>query len=85
MILCNRAISYFLPSYDLEDQLSVSAKEAWAMNVDALNNASRRYDADGWFALRVFKASDGQIRGAWAYRGNSARQMNDFYGDSMMI
>ena len=79
----NRAISYFLPSYDLEDQLSVSAKEAWAMNVDALNNASRRYDTDGWFALRVFKASDGQIRGAWAYRENNARQMNDFYGDSM--
>lgn len=78
-----RAISYFLPSYDLEDQLSLSTKEAWAMNIDALNNASQRYGADGWFALRIFKASDGQIRGAWAYPEAGKRQMNDFYGDSM--
>ena len=79
-----REINYFLPSYDLEDQLSVSIKEAWAMNVESLNTASKRYDADGWFALRVFKASDGQIRGAWAYREDGKRQMNDFYGDSMI-
>lgn len=79
-----RAIPYFLPSYDLEDQLSLSVKHAWAMDVEALNNASKRYDADGWFAIRVFKASDGQIRGAWAYQENGKRQMNDFYGDSMV-
>ena len=79
----SRAIDYYLPSYDLEDQLSVSAKEAWAMNIEALNNASQRYAADGWFALRVFKASDGQIRGAWAYEENGVRQMDDFYGDSI--
>ena len=78
-----REISYFLPSYDLEDQLSVGVKEAWAMKVEALNAASKRYDADGWFALRVFKASDGQVRGAWAYQEAGKRQMNDFYGDSM--
>ena len=78
-----RAIPYFLPSYDLEDQLSLSLKNAWAMNIQAINNASQRYDADGWFALRVFKASDGQIRGAWAYQEAGKRQMNDFYGDSM--
>ena len=78
-----RSISYFLPSYDLEDQLSLSVKDAWAMKIDPLNNASQRYDADGWFALRVFKASDGQIRGAWAYKEAGKRQMNDFYGDSM--
>ncbi|MGB1327945.1 MAG: DUF2066 domain-containing protein [Porticoccaceae bacterium] len=79
-----RAIPYFLPSYDLEDQLSLSAKDAWAMNIEALNNASKRYEADGWFALRIFKASDGQIRGAWAYQEAGNRQMDDFYGDSMV-
>jgi hypothetical protein len=79
-----RAIPYFLPSYDLEDQLSLSAKDAWAMNIEALNNTSKRYEADGWFALRIFKASDGQIRGAWAYQEAGNRQMNDFYGDSMV-
>jgi hypothetical protein len=73
-----------LPSYDLEDQLSLSAKDAWAMNIEALNNASKRYEADGWFALRIFKASDGQIRGAWAYQEAGNRQMDDFYGDSMV-
>lgn len=79
-----RAIPYFLPSYDLEDQLSLSAKDAWAMNIEALNNASKRYEADGWFALRIFKASDGQIRGAWAYQEAGNRQMDDFYGDSIV-
>lgn len=79
-----RAISYFFPSYDLEDQLSVSANEAWALRVDKLNKASQRYAADGWFAIRVFKASDGQVRGAWAYQREGKREMDDFQGESLL-
>ena len=79
-----RAVSYFFPSYDLEDQLSVSANEAWALRVDRLNKASQRYAADGWFAVRVFKASDGQVRGAWAYQEMGKRKMDDFQGESLV-
>ena len=79
-----RAVSYFFPSYDLEDQLSVSANEAWALRTDRLNKASQRYAADGWFAVRVFKASDGQVRGAWAYQEMSKRKMDDFQGESLV-
>jgi hypothetical protein len=78
-----RAVSYFFPSYDLEDQLSVSANEAWALRADRLNKASQRYAADGWFAVRVFKASDGQVRGAWAYQEIGKRKMDDFQGESL--
>ena len=78
-----RAVSYFFPSYDLEDQLSVSANEAWALRADRLNKASQRYAADGWFAVRVFKASDGQVRGAWAYQETGKRKMDDFQGESL--
>jgi hypothetical protein len=78
-----RAISYFFPSYDLEDQLSVSANEAWALRADRLNKAAQRYAADGWFAVRVFKASDGQVRGAWAYQKMGKRKMDDFQGESL--
>ena len=78
-----RAISYFFPSYDLEDQLSVSANEAWALSADRLNSASQRYAADGWFAIRVFKASDGQVRGAWVYQQMGKRIMDDFQGESL--
>lgn len=79
-----RAASYFFPSYDLEDQLSVSSNEAWALRVDRLNKASQRYAADGWFAVRVFKASDGQVRGAWAYQEMGKRKMDDFQGESLV-
>jgi hypothetical protein len=78
-----RAISYFFPSYDLEDQLSVSVNEAWALSADRLNSASQRYAADGWFAIRVFKASDGQVRGAWVYQQMGKRIMDDFQGESL--
>ena len=79
-----RAASYFFPSYDLEDQLSVSANEAWALSIDKLNKASQRYAVDGWFAIRVFKASDGQVRGAWAYQEIGKRKMDDFQGESLV-
>ena len=82
-VMQQRAVSYFFPSYDLEDQLSVSANEAWALRADSLNRASQRYAADGWFAIRVFKASDGQVRGAWAYQQMGKREMDDFQGESL--
>ena len=79
-----RAIPYFLPSYDLEDQLSLSVNEAWSLQIDSLDSVSQRYAADGWFAIRVFKASDGEVRGAWAFQQAGKRQMNDFHGDSLI-
>jgi len=78
-----RGVSYFLPSYDLEDQLALSVNEAWSLRVDFLDRASQRYAADGWFAIRVYTGSDGEIRGAWAYQHAGRRQMNDFRGQQL--
>ncbi|MCS5587127.1 MAG: DUF2066 domain-containing protein [Porticoccaceae bacterium] len=76
-----RGMPYFFPSYDLEDQLLLSVNEAWSLRVDLLDRASQRYAADGWFAIRLYTASSGEIRGAWAYQHSGKRQLDDFRGD----
>jgi hypothetical protein len=77
----NRGMPYFMPSYDLEDQLSLSVNQAWSLRTDMLDSASQRYAADGWFAMRFYVTSEGEIRGAWAYQHEGKRLMNDFRGE----
>lgn len=76
-----RGIPYFMPSYDLQDQLSLSVNQAWSLRADMLDSASQRYAADGWFAIRFYVTSEGEIRGAWAYQHEGKRLMNDFRGE----
>ena len=82
-VMRDRGIPYFLPSYDLEDQLSLSLDQAWSMSADLIAMASQRYEADGWFAIRLYTASNGEIRGAWLYENSGKRQLNDFRGDDI--
>lgn len=82
-VMGDRGIPYFLPSYDLQDQLSLSLDQAWSMNADLLTMASQRYEADGWFVIRLYTASNGEIRGAWFYENSGIRQLNDFRGDDI--
>lgn len=78
-----RGIPYFFPSYDLEDQLSLSLEQAWSLDTDALDTASQRYPTDGWLALRLYRASNREIRGAWVYQNPQGEQLNDFRGDQI--
>jgi len=78
-----RGMPYFFPSYDLEDQLSLSLEQAWSLDTDALNKASQRYPAEGWLALRLYRASSQEIRGAWVYQNPQGEQSNDFRGDQI--
>ena len=73
-----RGMPYMLPSFDLEDQLSLSVNEAWSLRADLIDPASQRYQADGWIALRFYTTSTGEVRGAWLYKGADSRQLNDF-------
>jgi hypothetical protein len=79
----DRGIPYLLPIFDLEDQLSLSLNQAWSLNADLMAAATRRYQADGWFALRLYTTSMGEIRGAWVYQHSGKRQLNDFRGPEM--
>ena len=78
-----RAVPYLLPIYDLEDQLSLPLNQAWSLNADLIAAATQRYKADGWFAIRLYTASNGEIRGAWVYQSSGKRQLNDFRSTDM--
>ena len=79
----DRGIPYLMPIYDLEDQLSLPVNQAWSLNTDLITSAARRYKADGWFAIRLYTASNGEIRGAWAFEKSGKRSFNDFRGTEM--
>ncbi|UTW45353.1 DUF2066 domain-containing protein [bacterium SCSIO 12696] len=51
------------PLLDLEDHLTLSARDAWAFNRSALVAAARRYKVQQWAVLRFYQTSGGQFRG----------------------
>ena len=81
----DRGIPYLLPIYDLEDQISLPVNQAWSLNTDLIASAAQRYQADGWFVIRLYTASSGEIRGAWAYENLGKRQLNDFRGSEIRL
>ena len=77
-----RGIPYVLPAYDLKDQLSLSVNEAWSLNADLIDNASNRYETDGWLALRFYVTSSGEVRGTWLSQVGGSRQLRNFHAAS---
>jgi len=77
-----RGMPYQIPNFDLQDQLSLSVNEAWSLRADLIDPASRRYDTDGWIALRFYTTSTGEVRGAWLYQSAGRRQLNDFRAEA---
>ena len=77
-VMTNRGIPYILPTYDLQDQLALTIDEAWSLDAELIDLASQRYITDGWIALRFYRASSGDIRGAWLYQAAGSRQSGDF-------
>ena len=63
-IMTERGIPYMLPTFDLEDQLALPIDSAWNLRADEIQSASQRYSADGWVALRFYRTSIGEVRGA---------------------
>ena len=77
-----RGIPYVLPAYDLKDQLSLSVNEAWSLNADLIDNASKRYETDGWLALRFYVTSSGEVRGTWLSQIGGNRKLRNFHAAS---
>lgn len=76
-ILDQRGMPWMLPQFDLQDQLALSVDDLWSLNAATIEEASRRYPADGWIALRYFTTSTGMVRGAWLYQVAGQRELND--------
>lgn len=81
----DRGIPYLLPIYDLEDQLSLPLNQAWSLNTNLIASATQRYQADGWFAIRLYTGSSGEIRGSWVFENSGKRQLNDFRGTEVGV
>jgi len=77
-----RGMPYVLPAYDLEDQLSLSVNEAWSLNAESIDDASKRYETDGWLALRFYVTSAGEVRGTWLSQIGGSRQLRNFHAPS---
>jgi hypothetical protein len=77
-VMTERGIPYMLPTFDLEDQLALPIESAWNLQADKIQSASQRYSADGWVALRFYRTSSGDVRGAWVYQVAGRRQLGDF-------
>lgn len=77
-IMMDRGIPFMLPTYDLEDQLALSIEAAWNLDAKKISVASRKYDADGWIAIRFYKSSAGEVRGAWLFKAGDVQETRDF-------
>ena len=77
-VMTERGIPYMLPTFDLEDQLALPIESAWNLQAEKIESASQRYSADGWVALRFYRTSSGDVRGAWVYQVAGRRQLGDF-------
>jgi len=58
-----RGIPYVEPLLDLEDQLVMPAKSAWAFNSVAMSGVAERYGVKNWAIIRFYKTANGQLRG----------------------
>ncbi len=63
-LMGDRGAPLILPLLDLQDQQAVSVGDVWNLNPVKLAAAAKRYDTEFWLALRLYKSSTGQWRGA---------------------
>lgn len=63
-----RAIPLLIPLMDLSDRRALSVDEAWALEEQAIREASARYGADSVLAGRMLETGDGEIAGLWQFQ-----------------
>ncbi|WIO73413.1 DUF2066 domain-containing protein [Porticoccaceae bacterium LTM1] len=60
--MAERAAPLRLPLLDLEDQLNLSARDAWDQNAERATEAAQRYDTDHWTVLSFYRTNSGEYR-----------------------
>lgn len=74
--LKRRGIPFKTPLYDLQDNMALTAQQAWLGSDDPLTKASRRYGIDHWLVLTIAdneapQASRSNARGRWFLGGRA--------------
>lgn len=70
-----------VPTYDLEDTLTLSADQLWDGERDAIEQATERYGADGWLMVRYFRSGGEVLRGGWSYQIDGETRSDTFQAD----
>ncbi len=81
--LNRRGAAYIRPSLDIEDRRTVSADAVWQFDTGRLNAAAKRYGVKQWLAIRVYRSSAGQWRGASYLSTRGQKDLQQLVGDSM--
>ena len=63
-LMRDRGAPMISPLLDLQDRQMLSPESAWKFNQVALAAATKRYNTESWLALRFYRSSTGQWRGA---------------------
>lgn len=77
-----RGLPLVLPLLDMEDQLAMPAEEVWAMNEEAILNASERYGVDTVLVGRFTQTSAGQWWSTWQYFHRGSGEVLDVRADT---
>jgi uncharacterized protein len=62
-----RGVPVQIPVFDLVDAAAVSTEDVWALNANAIQSASARYNVQDVVAGRLAISSDGKSLGDWSY------------------
>lgn len=68
------------PLYDLQDELQLSPRDLWRLDVRLAEQATQRYDADSLLIGRLSALSDGRWLGDWLYRNSNSHRRVDAEG-----
>jgi hypothetical protein len=63
-----RGLPVLFPVLDFEDRQNLPVDELWALNSEAIRQASSRYGADSILAGRLHLASSGDLVGLWQFQ-----------------
>lgn len=79
-----RGLPVTYPLLDLEDQLSLSAEDAWTLDTDTIAAASLRYQVPAWLLVRAYQTSTASWQAAWVLSNNQNISFDDTLGDDLV-
>ncbi|MEH6528499.1 MAG: DUF2066 domain-containing protein [Porticoccus sp.] len=82
-LMGDRGAPLISPLLDLQDRQILSPESAWNFNQVALAAATERYNTESWMALRFYKSSTGQWRGARLLNLNGDDDLRSIVANSL--
>lgn len=83
-LFSDRGLPVRYPLLDLEDQLSLSAEDAWTLNPEAIASASQRYQVPAWLVVRAYQTSGLDWQLAWVLFNDQHLTFDDTLGENLM-